>query len=404
MAELRKAAKDARRIVVKVGSGVLSNRGALRRRIFTEIARQVSELWDAGRQVVLVSSGSIAMGSRTLGWSHPGRSIPEKQAAAAVGQIGLSELYRRRFASHGRQVAQVLVTRSGLDDRERFLNARRTLLTLLSLGVVPVVNENDTVATEEIRFGDNDSLSATVVNLVAADLLVILTDVDGLHTRPPEPRRRKPPLYGVIESITPEIEGAAGGSASAFGRGGMVTKLAAAQSAARSGAATVVCNGTRRNVITQVASGEPVGTLFASGSRLASRKHWLAFTAHPRGRLVVDEGAARALVERGRSLLPAGIVGVDGELWYRRPGLLRGRARTRVRPGSRGLCFRRREAHQGRLHAEDHPAARIFERRRGDPSRRPRASRQRRPGMTPPSADGDARAESQRSRAELEPK
>jgi len=312
MTELRKAAKDARRIVVKVGSGVLSNRGALRRRIFTEIARQISELWDTGRQVVLVSSGSIAMGSRTLGWSHPGRSIPEKQAAAAVGQIGLSELYRRRFASHGRQVAQVLVTRGGLDDRERFLNARRTLLTLLSLGVVPVVNENDTVATEEIRFGDNDSLSATVVNLVAADLLVILTDVDGLHTRPPEPRRRKPPLYGVIESITPEIEGAAGGSASAFGRGGMVTKLAAAQSAARSGAATVVCNGTRRNVITQVASGEPVGTLFASGSRLASRKHWLAFTAHPRGRLVVDAGAARALVERGRSLLPAGIVGVDG--------------------------------------------------------------------------------------------
>ena len=312
MTELRKAAKDARRIVVKVGSGVLSNRGALRRRIFTEIARQVSELWDTGRQVVLVSSGSIAMGSRTLGWSHPGRSIPEKQAAAAVGQIGLSELYRRRFASHGRQVAQVLVTRGGLDDRERFLNARRTLLTLLSLGVVPVVNENDTVATEEIRFGDNDSLSATVVNLVAADLLVILTDVDGLHTRPPEPRRRKPPLYGVIESITPEIESAAGGSASAFGRGGMVTKLAAAQSAARSGAATVVCNGTRRNVITQVASGEPVGTLFASGSRLASRKHWLAFTAHPRGRLVVDAGAARALVERGRSLLPAGIVGVDG--------------------------------------------------------------------------------------------
>jgi glutamate 5-kinase len=312
MTESRKAARDARRIVVKVGSGVLSHRGALRRRIFTEIARQISELCDAGRQVVLVSSGSIAMGSRTLGWSHPGRSIPEKQAAAAVGQIGLSELYRRRFAGYGKQVAQVLVTRSGLDDRERFLNARRTLLTLLSLGVVPVVNENDTVATEEIRFGDNDSLSATVVNLVAADLLVILTDVDGMHTQPPEPRRRKPPLYGVIESITPEIERAAGGSTSAFGRGGMVTKLAAARSAARSGAATVLCNGRARNVLTQVASGEPIGTLFASGSRLASRKHWLAFTAHPRGRLVVDEGAVHALMQRGRSLLPAGIVGVEG--------------------------------------------------------------------------------------------
>jgi glutamate 5-kinase len=312
MAERRGAAKDARRIVVKVGSGVLSNQGALRLRVFTEIARQISELCDSGRQVVLVSSGSIAMGSRTLGWSHPGRSIPEKQAAAAVGQIGLSDLYRRRFARYGKQVAQVLVTRSGLDDRERFLNARRTLVTLLSLDVVPIVNENDTVATEEIRFGDNDSLSATVVNLIAADLLLILTDVDGLHTRAPEPRRRKPPLYGVIESITPEIERAAGGSTSAFGRGGMVTKLAAARSAAHSGAATVLCNGTARDVITQVAAGEPVGTLFASGSRLASRKHWLAFTAHPRGRVVVDEGAVHALVERGRSLLPAGILDVEG--------------------------------------------------------------------------------------------
>jgi glutamate 5-kinase len=312
MDERRKAAGEARRIVVKVGSGVLSRRGALRLRIFTEIARQISELADSGRQVVLVSSGSIAMGSRTLGWSHPGHSIPEKQAAAAVGQIGLSDLYRRRFARYGKQVAQVLVTRGGLDDRERFLNARRTLVTLLSLGVVPIVNENDTVATEEIRFGDNDSLSATVVNLVAADLLMILTDVDGLHTRVPEPRRRKPPLYGVIESITPEIERAAGGSSSAFGRGGMITKLAAARSAAQSGAATVLCNGTTRNVITRVAAGEPIGTLFASGSRLASRKHWLAFTAHPRGRVVVDEGAVRALVEKGRSLLPAGILDVEG--------------------------------------------------------------------------------------------
>jgi glutamate 5-kinase len=312
MAEPREAAKHARRIVVKVGSGVLSSRGTLRSRIFTEIARQIGKLCDAGRQVVLVSSGAIAMGSRHLGWGHPGRSIPEKQAAAAVGQIGLLELYRKRFARYGKQVAQVLVTRGGLDDRERFLNARRTLMTLLDLGVVPIVNENDTVATEEIRFGDNDHLSATVVNLVAADLLVILTDVDGLHARPPEPRRRKPPLYAVIESITPEIERAAGGSTSAFGRGGMVTKLAAARSAAQSGAATVLCNGTMRNVITQVTAGEPVGTLFASGSRLASRKHWLAFTAHPRGRLVLDEGAVRALAEKGRSLLPAGVVSVEG--------------------------------------------------------------------------------------------
>ncbi|MDX1648423.1 MAG: glutamate 5-kinase, partial [Myxococcota bacterium] len=175
----RAALRRARRIVVKVGSGVLARGGRLRRRVFDEVARQTAALMDEGREVVVVSSGAIAMGSRSLGWSQPGRSIPEKQAAAAVGQIGLSELWRRRLARHGRIAGQVLVTRTGLEHRERFLNARHTLLTLLRIGAVPVVNENDTVATEEIRFGDNDNLSATVVNLVAADLLVILTDVDG---------------------------------------------------------------------------------------------------------------------------------------------------------------------------------------------------------------------------------
>jgi glutamate 5-kinase len=183
----RAAAARARRIVVKVGSSILTRDGRLRQRVFGEIARQVDALLEAGREVVLVSSGAIAIGSRRLGWSHPGRSIPEKQAAAAVGQIGLIEIYQRRFARLGRQVGQVLLTRDGLESREHFLNARHTLLELLRLGVVPIVNENDTVATEEIRFGDNDNLSATVVNLVAADLLVILTDVDGSH-RPPRSR------------------------------------------------------------------------------------------------------------------------------------------------------------------------------------------------------------------------
>jgi glutamate 5-kinase len=312
-AELRKEARDARRIVVKVGSGVLSESGATRSRVMGEIARQIARLGDAGRQVVLVSSGAIALGSRLLGWSHPGRSIPEKQAAAAVGQIGLSELWRRRFARHGRAVGQVLVTRTGLDDRERFLNARRTLTVLLRQGVVPVVNENDTVATEEIRFGDNDNLSATVVNLVAADLLVILTDVDGLYAEAPGADGRPGgPMLDVVERITPDVERAAGGSLSAFGRGGMITKLAAARGAARSGAATVVCNGRRRGTLLRVAAGEAEGTLFRAGSRLASRKHWLAFTAHPRGRLGLDEGAARALRRGGRSLLPAGVVSVEG--------------------------------------------------------------------------------------------
>jgi glutamate 5-kinase len=205
----------------------------------------------------------------------------------------------------------VLVTRTGLEDREGFLNARHTLATLLRLGVVPVVNENDTVATEEIRFGDNDNLSATVVNLVGADLLVILTDVEGLHRSPPEPGKPAPPLFGVVENVA-DVELAAGGSSSAFGRGGMITKLEAVRSAAGSGAATVLCHGRRRDVLLKVCAGEPVGTLFRSHGRLASRKHRLAFTLKPRGALVLDDGAVRALVERGRSLLPAGILRVDG--------------------------------------------------------------------------------------------
>jgi glutamate 5-kinase len=304
--------KAARRIVVKVGSGVLTRAGVLRPGVVTRLAAEVAGLLDAGRQVVVVSSGAIAMGSRILGWDHPGRSIPEKQAAAAVGQISLSELWRKRLRRHGREAAQVLVTRVDLDDRERFLNARHTLLELLRLGVVPVVNENDTVATEEIRFGDNDNLSATIVNLVGADLLVILTDVDGLYAEPPGPKGPVGAPLDVVEALTPEIERAAAGSGSAFGRGGMITKLQAVRSAAASGAACVLASGRRPGTLTRVAAGEPEGTLFRAGNRIGSRKHWLAFTAKARGRLLLDAGAVRAVRERGRSLLPAGIVSVEG--------------------------------------------------------------------------------------------
>jgi glutamate 5-kinase len=308
----RGAARSAKRIVVKIGSSVLTDRGQIRSRVFGEIARQVAALRKQGREVVIVSSGAIAMGSRALGWSHPGRSIPEKQAAASVGQIELVETYRKRLARYGFSVGQVLVTRSGLEDRERFIHAHHTLHTLLRLGVVPIVNENDTVATDEIRFGDNDNLSATVVNLVSADLLVILTDVDGLFATPPEQDGPRPELLEVVERITPEIERAAGGSSSEFGRGGMITKLEAVRAASRCGAATVLCNGRSRDALLRVAAGEPVGTLFASGDKLATRKHWLAFTTRTRGELVVDEGAALALVEHGKSLLPAGIAEVRG--------------------------------------------------------------------------------------------
>jgi len=308
----RRCQSQARRIVVKVGTSTLTREGKLRPRKFSELARSVSELIDGGREVVLVSSGAIAAGSHRLGWSHTGRSIPQKQAAAAIGQISLVEIYQRRFARYGRQVGQVLLTRAGLHDRERFLNARHTLQELLRLGTVPIVNENDTVATEEIRFGDNDSLSATLVNLIGADLLIIVTDVDGLYAEPPVPGRPRPALIDIVERITPKIVKAAKGAESRYAQGGMTSKLEAARMAARSGAATVVCNGRNADAIARIVAGESVGTLFLPRERMASRKHWLAFTTRTQGVLSIDRGAAQALLTRGRSLLPAGVVGVEG--------------------------------------------------------------------------------------------
>ncbi|MEM9174981.1 MAG: glutamate 5-kinase [Myxococcota bacterium] len=302
----------AKRIVVKVGTSSLTRDGQLQPDRFTALARDVSALMEHGHQVVLVSSGAIAVGAHKLGWQHTGHSVREKQAAAAVGQIGLIEFYQRRFENQGHRVAQILLTRSGLEDRERFLNARHTMLELLRLGVVPIVNENDTVATEEIRFGDNDNLAATIVNAVGADLLVILTDVEGLYERAPEAGRPTPPLIRTVEAITPEIESAASGAGTRFGSGGMITKLEAAKNAASSGAATVLCHGRTKDVLQRLMAGESHGTLFAPGDRLRGRKHWLAFTAKTRGRIVIDDGAVRALVERGRSLLPAGILRVEG--------------------------------------------------------------------------------------------
>ncbi|NNL85004.1 MAG: glutamate 5-kinase, partial [Myxococcales bacterium] len=308
----RDHARSARCIVIKVGSAILAGASGVRGRVVSEIAAQVATLREQGRRVVIVSSGAIAAGSRELGWDHTGRTIPEKQAAAAVGQIGLCEIYRRRFARYGYPVGQVLVTHMGLAERERFLNARHTLTELLDLGVVPIVNENDTVATEEIRFGDNDNLSAAVVNLVGAQLLVILTDVDGLYEHPPEAGAPKPPVVAEVLQVDEQTRRRAGGSNGEFGRGGMITKLEAAERAARSGAATVLCNGRRKDAILRAAAGECIGTIIAPGTKLQSKKHWLAFTARTCGRLELDDGAIRALREGGRSLLPAGVRTVSG--------------------------------------------------------------------------------------------
>jgi len=310
----RRIATQAKRIVVKVGSSSLTQDGAICEAMFEALASQIAALQKDGRQVALVTSGAVAAGSHALGWGHAGHSIPEKQAAAAVGQIHLMERYRSAFAKRGTMVAQILVTKSGLDDRERFINARHTLLRLLQMNVVPIVNENDTVSPVEIRFGDNDNLSATVVNLINADLLIILSDVDGLHVEEPQRGSPLPPIFDVIDEITPEIERACRGSMSHFGSGGMITKLEAARSARHSGAATLLCNSREPEVLLRVVRAEPLGTLFlAGGTKLRGRKHWLAFTAHPRGRIMIDEGAAKALLKNGPSLLPAGIRKVEGE-------------------------------------------------------------------------------------------
>ncbi|MFV1979329.1 MAG: glutamate 5-kinase [Myxococcota bacterium] len=303
----------AKRIVVKIGSSTLTRDGQLRPNKFTQLAQDISRLIKSGRQVVVVSSGAIAVGAHRLGWKHAGKSVREKQAAAAVGQIGLVELYQRRFEKRGLHVGQVLLTRAGLEDHERFLNARRTMLELLRLGVVPIVNEKETIATEEIRFGDNDNLAATIVNAVDADLLVILTDVEGLYEHAPVSGEPLPELIRTVQKISPAIRKAASGAGTRFGSGGMITKLEAVTNAARAGATTILCNGEVAGVLEKLINGEQHGTLFAPGEKLRSKKHWLAFTAKTRGRIVIDDGAVRALVDRGRSLLPAGILRVEGD-------------------------------------------------------------------------------------------
>jgi glutamate 5-kinase len=302
--------RTVRRLVVKVGSGVLSQGSfALETRTIRSLAAQIHACRQAGRQVALVSSGAIVAGVGRLGLTGRPRSIPLKQAAAAIGQGALIRTYEEAFAAHGVKVAQVLLTGDDLRDRARYLNARNTLFTLLDLGVLPIINENDTVAVEEIKFGDNDRLSALVAALMDADLLVILTDTDGLFTADP----RRSPKARLIPVVTgDEAKGAywAGAPASATGVGGMASKVEAARLAAASGIPTLVANGMLPDTLTRLLAGEPLGTLFLPDvERLQGRKRWLALASRPKGAILVDEGAKRALVERGKSLLPSGVKG-----------------------------------------------------------------------------------------------
>jgi glutamate 5-kinase len=304
----------ARRIVVKVGSSLVTNEGrGLDAEAIARWARQIADLRAQGRQVVLVSSGAIAEGMQRLGWARRPQQIHELQAAAAVGQMGLAQAYETQFRALGLHTAQVLLTHADLADRARYLNARSTLFTLLELGVVPVINENDTVVTDEIKFGDNDTLAALVTNLIEADALVILTDQAGLFSADP----RRDPTARLVRTATagdPALESMAGGAGSAIARGGMLTKVLAAKRAARSGALTIIVSGREVDVLLRLAAGGAIGSeLMASTAVLTARKQWLADHLLLKGRVVVDDGAARALASGGKSLLPIGVVEVIGE-------------------------------------------------------------------------------------------
>lgn len=310
--------RDARRIVVKVGSSLVTNEGrGLDESAIAQWCHQLAALVqgdDAGRrEVIMVSSGAIAEGMKRLGWSARPSEVHELQAAAAVGQMGLAQMYETKLREQGLRSAQVLLTHADLADRERYLNARSTLLTLLQLGVLPVINENDTVVNDEIKFGDNDTLGALVANLVEADVLVILTDQKGLYTADP---RKDPSAQFVHEARAgdPTLEAMAGGAGSSIGKGGMITKILAAKRAAGSGASTVIAWGREPDVLVRLAQGEAIGTLLvAQTAKTQARKQWMVDHLQLRGAVVVDAGAAAKLCGEGKSLLPIGMTQVEGE-------------------------------------------------------------------------------------------
>lgn len=310
--ETRQKLAQQKRWVIKIGSALLTNDGrGLNRDGMQSWVDQIAALLQQGHEVVLVSSGSVAEGMTRLGWSKRPDEVHKLQAAAAVGQMGLVQAYETAFAGHQRATAQILLTHDDLSDRKRYLNARSTLRTLLSLGVVPVINENDTVVTDEIKFGDNDTLGALVANLVEADVLVILTDQLGLFTADP---RSNPDAQLIAEgrASDPQYMAMAGGGG-VLGRGGMITKIRAAKLAARSGADTVIVGGRIDNVITRLRAGEVLGTmLLADKEPVAARKQWIAGHLQTHGELVLDAGAVKALRDGGRSLLPIGVVATTG--------------------------------------------------------------------------------------------
>jgi len=310
----KKIFSQSRRVVIKVGSAVLtlSDQGLDQKRI-NNLASDISFITDLGHEVIIVSSGAIAAGLAKLGLKKTkGMPLSLKQAAAAIGQSGLMQAYEKTFATYGRKIAQVLLTREDLSNRTRFLNARNTIRTLLNYGVIPVINENDTVSVDEIKFGDNDNLSGMVTHLADAELLVILSDVDGLYTADPRVDSSAK-LIQLVEKITAEMERAAGDTRTAVGLGGMQSKLATAKKVGAYGTYMVIVNGKKNGVLRALFDGADVGTLFLPKTKKQdSRKHWIAYTVKCSGQITIDDGGKDALVNRGKSLLPSGVIKVEG--------------------------------------------------------------------------------------------
>ncbi len=304
---------SVKRVVVKIGSAVITGKDGIDRDIIEQLVGEVAGLIAKGCQVVIVTSGAIASGKHRMGITTPLKSMPQKQAAAAIGQGRLMRVYSNAFGRHGVYVGQVLLTMSDLTDRKRFINVRNTLTTLMEWGVIPISNDNDTVAVDEIKFGDNDSLAAMVANIVEANLLVNLTSTEGLYDRNPA-KSKKAKILHLVEEITDDIQAAATDETSDVGTGGMRSKVLAARRVTAFGIPYIIASGKRKDVLTGILEGEEIGTLFLpSSEHLNSRKYWIAFTLRSRGKLVLDDGAKKALLEQGKSLLPSGVVDVEGD-------------------------------------------------------------------------------------------
>ncbi len=310
---IRSEIKNSTRWVIKIGSSLLTNHGrGLDRKAIDCWVGQIEDLWVAGREVVLVSSGAIAAGMSRLNWKQRPATVGHLQAAAAVGQMGLVQTYETSFKRFNRQTAQILLDHDDMANRERYLNARSTLQTLLSYSVIPIINENDTVVTDEIRFGDNDRLAAIVANLLDAEVLVILTDQEGLFDSDPR-YNDQASLISEVESDDTRLDTAAFGGNTNIGRGGMLTKLQAARQAANSGCSTIIAGGFLDKIIPRISKGEKVGTFLRTKKKpLTARKKWLASQLQVRGALHLDAGASEVLMQKGRSLLPVGVVSVEG--------------------------------------------------------------------------------------------